>query len=715
MEKPKNKEPVKKIRNPEKKKKIDLLQYNLQKVREKIWKMQKSEDLVEVAIAIKESLEEQGVPFQNCGINVVDISKEPPEIYSYNLIEKGEWASRIDKKEIITGLWRGGETVYRKDLEKEDIYGEKAQIEEKFESSVRSVVDVPFSHGTLAISSSESEAFSESDIINLEEMAQVLSEGFKRMDDLINLERYTKELENEIADRGKAKEALKESESRLRQIIDLVPHYIFARDEEGRFIFANKASAEAFGKTVEEMPGSEFRKIFTDKKEKIDKILEDDREVIRSGKPKFIPDYEFVDSNGKLNILQTTKIPFKFSGSDKPAVLGISVDVTEQKQLENQLILAQKMESVGRMAGGIAHDFNNMLTAIMGNAEIILMLLSSGAPGYSEAQEIIKTSQRAADLTCQILTFSRHQIIELKVINLNATLLEMNRMFQRLIGEDIELAALPASDLWTVKVDPGQIEQVITNLVVNAGDSMPGGGKLTIKTANVILDDEYAKKHLDVNPGEYVMMSISDTGVGMDKETMSHIFEPFFTTKEVGKGTGLGLSTCYGIIKNSGGSISVYSEPGLGTTVKIYLPHSAGEAPHVMSREEYSRLPGGTETVLVVEDEPSLLRMVGRILKSKGYVILEASNGEEALKVTKKQARTGIQLLLTDVVMPRMGGRELTDHLRDIYPELKVLYMSGYTDNSIFHHGVLDEGVEFIQKPFSPENLVRRVRKVLDK
>jgi PAS domain S-box-containing protein len=403
-------------------------------------------------------------------------------------------------------------------------------------------------------------------------------------------------------------------------------------------------------------------------------------------------------------------------------MIGACEDITERKRaeeentvLQEQLRQSQKMEAVGRLGGGIAHDFNNLLTIIKGYSQLSLLDLKESDPLWGNIQEIQKATQRATDLTRQLLAFSRRQILDLKVLDLNILLRELDKMLRRIIGEDIELVTLLSGDLGRVKIDPGQIEQVILNLAVNSRDAMPSGGKLTIETANVVLDEEYAHAHVAVIPGHYVRLSISDTGVGMPRELKEKVFEPFFTTKEKGKGTGLGLSMVYGIVKQIGGNIWVYSEPGHGTTFKIYLPRVEEQLDtfHALDETDYS--PRGSETVLLVEDEQEVRLLAHRLLSQQGYRVLEATNGVEALHVAQEHGGEKIHLLLTDVVMPQMGGKELADQLKIFRPDVKVLYTSGYTDDAIVHHGVLEPGTHFLQKPFSPKTLSHKVREVLDR
>jgi two-component system, cell cycle sensor histidine kinase and response regulator CckA len=394
-------------------------------------------------------------------------------------------------------------------------------------------------------------------------------------------------------------------------------------------------------------------------------------------------------------------------------VLAVMKDITERRSLEEQLRLSQKMEAVGLLAGGVAHDFNNLLTVILGYGILLLKDLGSEDARRGPLEGIKQAADRAAALTQQLLAFSRRQVLAPRLLDLNTVVGDMDKMLRRLIGEHIELRTDLASGLGLVKADPSQIEQVIMNLVVNARDAMPTGGKLTIETADVEVNDTYARCHNIITPGPHVMLAVSDTGHGMDEDTRARVFEPFFTTKAKGKGTGLGLAVVYGIIKQSGGSISVYSERGLGTTFKAYLPRveAACERPEAITGNKRSRR--GTETVLLVEDEAAVRSLLRDILESNGYVVLEASRAAEALEASRQHGGP-IQLLLTDVVMPDISGRKLADRLQTSRPEAKVLYMSGYTDTAIVQHGLLEPGVAFLQKPFTPEALSRKVREVLD-
>jgi len=386
----------------------------------------------------------------------------------------------------------------------------------------------------------------------------------------------------------------------------------------------------------------------------------------------------------------------------------------ETRALEEQLRQSQKIEAIGQLAGGVAHDFNNLLTVIKGYGQMSLMGLKEGDPLKENIDEIQKAAEKAAGLTRQLLAFSRRQVLEVKVVDLNTALKDLDKMLRRMIREDVGLEMHLTEDLGSVKVDPGQIEQVVINLAVNARDAMPSGGKLTIETANVELDKEYARRHVAVTPGRYVMLSVSDTGVGMAKEVQEKIFEPFFTTKEKGMGTGLGLSTVYGIVKQSGGNIWVYSEPGQGTTFKIYLPRVNEPVEEIGKKALIEEVPTGNETILVVEDDEEVRKLAVRILEKQGYRVFMAKQGNDALSLCEKHDEP-IHLIVTDVVMPGMSGRKLAERLKETHPEMKVLYMSGYTDNAIVHHGVLEPGIQFLQKPFTVESLSRKVREVLDK
>jgi two-component system cell cycle sensor histidine kinase/response regulator CckA len=404
----------------------------------------------------------------------------------------------------------------------------------------------------------------------------------------------------------------------------------------------------------------------------------------------------------------------KNSNGEVEFLATIMRDLTMQKTLEEQFHQAQKMEAVGQLAGGVAHDFNNLLTVISGYSALLVTRLPANDPTRGFIEEILKAGERAAHLTRQLLTFSRKAVAERRVLDLNALVTDTEKMLRRLIGEDISMATTLAPALGQVKADAGQIEQVIMNMAVNARDAMPQGGKLAIETANAQLGADYAMLHPEVKPGRYVMMAVSDSGSGMSQETKAHIFEPFFTTKSMGKGTGLGLATVYGIVKQSGGHIEVHTALGQGTTFKIYLPLVEDKASSGMSLHSSKIAPHGTETILLVEDEDAVRAITKLALQSLDYTILEAKNGEEAVRISERHTEP-IHLLITDVVMPVMGGRQVAERMAACKQGIKVLYLSGYTDDAVLRHGILQADVAFLQKPFTPMSLANKVRAVLDK
>ena len=512
----------------------------------------------------------------------------------------------------------------------------------------------------------------------------------------------------DVTDRKNAEKALRESEKKYETLVEKGNDGIIVI-QEGILVFVNSKMVEMIEYNKEELLGKSFSDFIA---LSFMSIVAERYKRRLSGEK--VPENHYIElitkSGSTLHVEANGSL---IEYDNKIVDLVIVRNITERKRLENQLLQAQKMESIGRLAGGIAHDFNNMLTAIMGNAELALMSMSQDNPIYNDIIEIKTTTERAANLTRQLLAFSRRQIIEPRVLNLNEVILDMNKMLRRLIGENIELVTIPHESLWLVKIDPSQIEQVLTNIIINARDAMPGGGKLIIETANVMLDEEYAESHPDIVIGNYVLLAISDTGVGMDTETLTQIFEPFFTTKEKGKGTGLGLATCYGIIKQNDGYINAYSELGHGTTFKIYLPAVPEGTQETNTTSIDTNQLRGTETILVVEDEPSVRQVITRNLSKYGYSVLETANGEDALRLVD-EFKSAIQLILTDVVMPRMGGKALVERLKKKLPNIKVLFMSGYTDNSIVHLGIVDPGIEFIQKPFYSGDLLKKVRYVLD-
>src|SRR5579871_6430999 len=507
-----------------------------------------------------------------------------------------------------------------------------------------------------------------------------------------------------------AQENLRKSEVNFRTLVTDAPYGICRCNSFGRLLDANPALLTMLGyPTVKELAGKHLGELYADAQQWFDLA-----DVLRAAEPfnGLIAEWKRKDG---LAIVVRVSGRSVLNGPQKTFEL-FAEDVTERRALEQQLRQSQKMEAVGRLAGGIAHDFNNLLMVISGYSEFLLERLGNQPELRSPAQEIASASERASSLTRQLLAFSRKQMLAPKIVDLNTIVTENLKLLTRVIGEDIDLVMEPETSLWPVRADSGQIEQVIMNLAVNARDAMPSGGKLTIQTSNVNLDEEYARFHAPLRPGDYVMLALTDTGAGMDTETQSHIFEPFFTTKGP-KGTGLGLSTVYGIIKQSGGYIWVQSEVGKGTTFNIFLPRVAaiGEtaAAQVPVEAEPRPVEPGTETVLLVEDEANLRYLARQFLEKQGYNVIEAADGAVAMQIAVAHEGV-IHLLLTDVIMPGMNGRELAQRISEIRPNVKVLYMSGYTENVVGHDGTLDAGVRLLQKPFNLRDLKSKVREVLD-
>ena len=517
----------------------------------------------------------------------------------------------------------------------------------------------------------------------------------------------------DITERKRAEQSLQESEERFRQLAENIEEVFYMEGPEGLPIeYISPAYEKVWGRTRASVYADPLSWQQGIHPEDWPRLREQFEALVQRGSA---PDTEFrvVRPDGTVRWVWNRAFMVRNEAGEALRTVGFAADITERKHLEAQLRQAQKMEAIGRLAGGVAHDFNNLLTIISGYGQLVLEALPEEDPLRSQVAEVLKASERATSLTRQLLAFGRRQVLAPRVLDLNEAIADTEKMLRRLIGEDIELVAIPARDLGHVKADPGQIEQVILNLAVNARDAMPEGGRLTIETSSVMLDEAYADQHVSVQPGPYVMLAVSDTGHGMDSDTQAHLFEPFFTTKEKGKGTGLGLATVYGIVKQSGGYIWVYSEPGQGTTFKVYLPRiqEAVEATPPPPVERTAT--GGSETILLVEDDSSVRSLVHGVLASRGYKLLVARNAEEAL-ILCEQHKGPIHLLLTDVVMPGISGRDLAERLNPFHREMTVLYMSGYTDNAIVHHGVLDANVRFLQKPFSPLTLANKVRAILD-
>lgn len=512
----------------------------------------------------------------------------------------------------------------------------------------------------------------------------------------------------DITEAKKLQEEMRTSERRLQAILEACPEPVVVYDLEGVPQYFNPAFIEVFGWTLEELKGRRIPFVPEDQKEitaaKIDELFNFDIPV------RFLST-RLTKQGDTIEVAISAASIKGRKGKRKGMVVNLT-DISERRKLEAQLQQAQKMESIGRLAGGVAHDFNNMLGVILGHAELAMEQTEVSHPVYYDLQEIFNAAQRSANLTKQLLAFARRQTAAPKILDLNATIAGMLKMLRRIIGEDIDLVWEPAVNLCKVKIDPVQLDQILANLCANARDAIDGVGKLTIETKNVSIDPDYCAGHLGFLPGDSVMLAVSDDGRGMDEETLENLFEPFYTTKGVGKGTGLGLATVYGIVKQNNGCINVYSEPGRGTTFKIYLPSVA--APAGTHTEPMVRtIAKGTETVLVVEDEASILTLVTAVLERCGYRVLAAGLPSEALQmVARYKAR--IDLLITDVVMPEMNGKAMKERVAERYPDIGVLFMSGYATSAIVHRGILEEDVHFIQKPFSVNSLANKVREVLD-
>ena len=514
----------------------------------------------------------------------------------------------------------------------------------------------------------------------------------------------------DLSEQRQAEDDLRRSEAQHRDLVQHAPLGIYRSSPGGHFLMVNPALAQMLGyDTPEEMLALNLAtELYADPEAR-------DRLIARSARDnEAVAEVEWKRKDGGLITVRVHVRMIHDDGGYLEGMEGLVEDVTEQHTLEDQFRQAQRLEAVGRLAGGLAHDFNNVLTVINSYTGLLLEGFDQKDPRYSDLQEISTAARRATALTRQLLAFSRKQVLQTQVLNLNDVVQSLHKMLQRLIGEDVKLAFVPAAALGAVRADVGQLEQVILNLAVNSRDAMPNGGLLTLETANVDLDEAYCREHVDIAPGSFVMLAVSDTGIGMDAATRSRIFEPFFTTKGPGKGTGLGLATVYGIIKQSGGHVLVYSEPGRGTSFKIYLPRveelAGAREPADNGGED---VPGGRETVLLAEDDSAVRGVVSSVLSQKGYHVLQATDGAAAIELARAH-RGDIRLLVTDLVMPGMTGRDLAERLTAGRPNLRVLFMSGYTDDAVIRQRVLEEGAPFLQKPFTPRALATKVREVLD-
>ncbi len=522
---------------------------------------------------------------------------------------------------------------------------------------------------------------------------------------------WIRKLIKEIQQRKRAEMELANANKLLQTIVNTVPMRVFWKDKELRYQGCNLAfSRDAGLEHPEDLIGKDdfqFRW-----HEHADSYRASDRHVFDSGTPKLAYEERITICSGEEIWIRTSKVPLCNEQQETIGLLGIYEDITERKQLKAQLIQAQKMEAIGQLAGGVAHDFNNKLGVILGYAELALMHTTPDQPTFQQLQEIHKAAESSAGLTRQLLAFARQQPATPKVLDLNQNIDDMLLMLRRLIGEDIELVWQPGTNLWPVKVDPTQIDQLLANLSVNARDAICGSGKLTIKTTNITIGSTDRAAHPYCEPGDYVSFAVTDNGCGMDEATRNKIFEPFFTTKEVGKGTGLGLATVFGIIKQNQGFINVYSQLEQGTTFKVYLPRNTGDPEPTQADTPPIEIAKGNESILLVDDDPSIRDIVNMMLETSGYQVVEAASPAEAIELAEKHSGE-IRLLITDVIMPEMNGRDLAMHLEPLYPNLKCLFMSGYTATVIAQHGVLDEEVLFIQKPFSLAELNGKVQLAL--
>ena len=527
------------------------------------------------------------------------------------------------------------------------------------------------------------------------------------------------QLQHEIQAHKETEAALRESAERYRHMVEVARDIVYTTDHLGNFTYVNPTACTVTGYPTNEILGRHFT--FLVAPDWVSRVESYYHTQFSNRSPETLLEFPIVTKTGDIKWVEQTVVLLT-EGDHVTGFQAIVRDITARKKveeekaaLEEQLIQSQKMEAVGKLAGGIAHDFNNLLTAVSGYAELAMMQTPVSDRTTQYLQEIHKSAARASDLTRQLLAFSRQQVFEPKVLDLNQLVIDLDRMLRRLIGEDIELVILTTQEKSAVHVDPGQMEQVIVNLAVNSRDSMPEGGKITIETSIVGYHDASSRPYREVPTGDYVLLTVTDTGTGITDEVKEHIFEPFFTTKDVGKGTGLGLSTCYGIVKQSGGYITVESEYGHGTTFRIHVPHVNEEVHYIQQQDELLYMPSGDETVLVVEDEPTVRALTSNILNQQGYTVLEASNGVEALRIAQEHLGTDIDILVTDVVMPLMSGLELADRFMSLHPDSTVLFMSGYTDHTVINNSELETDGNFMAKPFSPSTLAHKVREVIEK
>jgi PAS domain S-box-containing protein len=609
----------------------------------------------------------------------------------------------MKRGEGLTGqVWQTGQTIVIDEYDKWP--GRRPDVPY---SVYHTIVGTPLKLGPQVVGilglahSDPGRRFGEDEILLLNGFAQLAAIA-------VDNARLYAEAQHELTARTRAIAALRDSEERYRLITENTRDLITLLDQEGCCVYASPSCSGILGYAQVELIGTVISDI----------VHPDDQAAVAEQMARLASSGAAQDTfrarhaSGAWRWMETFWTATMQDGVRYN--LAVGRDITERKRLEAQFLQAQKMEGIGRLAGGVAHDFNNLLTAIMSYTELARDGLAPGDPVAEDLDEVAGAARRAADLTSQLLAFARKQIIEPQALNLNTLLGDLDRLLRRVIGEDVELEVRLTPELDYVKADLGQIEQVLINMAVNARDAMPDGGKLLVATHNVTLDQAFAEQQIGLEPGAYVLLEVGDTGVGMDAETQRQVFEPFFTTKERGRGTGLGLATCYGIIKQHGGSIVLYSEIGFGSTFKIYLPRVAAPTTPASRQEDPAAAPNGSETILLAEDEPAVRTLASRVLRERGYTVIEAADGVEALRVAQERNGTAIDLLLTDMVMPKMGGGMLATRIQELYPGIRVLFISGYTDNALIQQGQLASGTEFMHKPFSPADLARKVRELLD-
>jgi two-component system cell cycle sensor histidine kinase/response regulator CckA len=623
--------------------------------------------------------------------------------------------SLSDPTNIIKGLECGANNFITKPYEANYLLARIHTILDKKANRGNGKLEVVF-RGTALTVNSEREQILDLLIATFEDIVRTNEELEKSKAELAlakrKVDEYALKLESRVRTtedkRNRAEQALVESERRHRRLVEFSPDAMFI-NRTNTIAFANQPCLKLFGATAPDqvLGRSVFDFIHPD----YHAIVKERIRLLESGRPVPLSEAKVIRLDGTLVDVETSAAPFVEDGV--PAIQVVFRDISDRKKLEGRFYHGQKMEAVGKLAGGIAHDFNNLLTVISGCTDLLDTHLPANDPMRDFTREIQKAGERAGHLTRQLLAFSRKAVVEPRVLDVNALVIDTEKMLTRLIGEDIGLTTKLAPTLGRVKADAGQIEQVIVNLAVNARDAMPQGGRLTIETCDVELGAEYAMMHPEVKAGRYVMMAVSDTGFGMSDDTKARIFEPFFTTKGLGKGTGLGLATVYGIVTQNGGHLEVDTAVGQGASFKIYLPSVDGIPLSGKSHHGTKIVPHGKETILLVEDEDAVRKITKLILQSLEYTVLEAVNGAEAVRVCERHPEP-IHLLMTDVVMPQMGGRQVAERLAACRQGIKVLFISGYTDDAVVRHGILEAEVAFLQKPFTPMGLARKVREVLD-